>query len=547
VRTIREVKVWPSIGLATTSIVFLLLVAFLSLSATGLAMTADGFITQIDSPLSFEVSGLHVLLSGRTKCALRIVAASDTSFDPSSRWDAPHTRLFSPQSDFNRALIRPCNLLQPTVGSAVTLVGNVQADTQTLAAISFTLISVQRSIDLVGTASIEESIERTYTSQGTNGELWLDGYPITITRRSSVLPAPKGTSLSPVLKKNGAFKIKWGDINSLASPTVVTRGVYIAPSETAWIHYHAIQAADGNIMAVDMRFWNNTVGRRQEAYIRQFAPQIKLPDYAKQTPGHVMLGKENATIVSSPAVQAWISKIGRSLVPRYQASLNDDDPTKIRFRFYIVRPVSVVNARDFQIIDGTNCRAVLGGFSYLNPKRHSLLKGILSTQDGVVLVPENVLSSLNNMSELSALLSYGITSIVQNQPFQLWSVTTYAPGVKLRDMSHNDLNLCAFLTRQNEQVLRIGIRQMYLAGYDIREAPYAWAVAQGKPVANPVIDSKHPDKEIPWYAAYAFNYISQYYQNVDYSKLKRGRAEYQEFLQELYKADPSLKHPAAQK
>jgi len=84
---------------------------------------------------------------------------------------------------------------------------------------------------------------------------------------------------------------------------------------------------------------------------------------------------------------------------------------------------------------------------------------------------------------------------------------------------------------------------MYLAGYDIREAPYAWAVAQGKPVNNPVIDSKHPDKEIPWYAAYAFNYISHYYSDVDYSKLKRGEREYQQFLQELYKADPSLPHP----
>ncbi len=105
-------------------------------------------------------------------------------------------------------------------------------------------------------------------------------------------------------------------------------------------------------------------------------------------------------------------------------------------------------------------------------------------------------------------------------------------------MNRNDLNLCAFLTRQNEQALRIGIRQMYLAGYDIREAPFAWAVAQGKPVNNPVINSKDPDKEIPWYAAYAFNYISQYYKDVDYSKLKRGRKEYQQFLQELRKADP---------
>ena len=79
---------------------------------------------------------------------------------------------------------------------------------------------------------------------------------------------------------------------------------------------------------------------------------------------------------------------------------------------------------------------------------------------------------------------------------------------------------------------------MYLAGYDIREAPFAWVVAQGKPVPNPIIDSKEPDKEIPWYAAYAFDYISKYYSDVDYSKLKRGEAEYAQFLEELRKADP---------
>jgi hypothetical protein len=65
-------------------------------------------------------------------------------------------------------------------------------------------------------------------------------------------------------------------------------------------------------------------------------------------------------------------------------------------------------------------------------------------------------------------------------------------------------------------------------------------VAQGKPVQNPILNSKHPDQEIPWCAAYAFNYISHYYSDVDYSKLKRGQSEYQQFLQELYKADPSL-------
>ena len=64
-------------------------------------------------------------------------------------------------------------------------------------------------------------------------------------------------------------------------------------------------------------------------------------------------------------------------------------------------------------------------------------------------------------------------------------------------------------------------------------------------VQNPIINSKHPYQEIPWYAAYAFNYINHYYQDVDYSKLKRGQRKYQQFLQELYKADPSLPRPQA--
>ena len=49
---------------------------------------------------------------------------------------------------------------------------------------------------------------------------------------------------------------------------------------------------------------------------------------------------------------------------------------------------------------------------------------------------------------------------------------------------------------------------------------------------------QQPSKHMPWYATYAFNAIDQLYPNVDYSKLKRGEAEYGQFLQELRKADP---------
>ncbi len=136
-------------------------------------------------------------------------------------------------------------------------------------------------------------------------------------------------------------------------------------------------------------------------------------------------------------------------------------------------------------------------------------------------------------------MSYAITSVMQQQFYHLWLATTYRRGTTLGILRENDANLCALITSSNEQALRLGIRRMYLAGYDIREAPFVWAVVKGKPINNPILNSKSPNQEIPWYAAYAFDYISKYYKDVDYSKLKRGEGEYAEFLGELRKGDPA--------
>ncbi len=171
--------------------------------------------------------------------------------------------------------------------------------------------------------------------------------------------------------------------------------------------------------------------------------------------------------------------------------------------------------------------------------RPSANEGVVALPNGPILVPESTLAGINNEAQVASILSYAITSVLQKHSY----ITRYARPSNVVDFPSMDFSPFVLDLSKSEQSLRIGIRQMYLAGYDIREAPFAGAGAQGKPVNNPVIDSKHPDKEIPWYAAYAFNYISQYYKDVDYSKLKRGRADYQQFLKGLYKADPSLPRP----
>ena len=208
------------------------------------------------------------------------------------------------------------------------------------------------------------------------------------------------------------------------------------------------------------------------------------------------------------------------MIPQFQAFLPQPDSTRIKLHFYAVRGTGM------PLDSGMKG---LAGPTFL--QRPSWDEAVVSLPNGLIVVPSRTLANAKCNAQLASLLSYAVTAILQQNDFQA------RPGIG------RSADGAVVAMAQYQSTMRIGIRQMYLAGYDIREAPFAWAVAQGKPVNNPVINSKNPDKEIPWYAAYAFNYISQYYKDVDYSKLKRGEAEYQEFLKELYKADPSLLHP----
>jgi hypothetical protein len=83
---------------------------------------------------------------------------------------------------------------------------------------------------------------------------------------------------------------------------------------------------------------------------------------------------------------------------------------------------------------------------------------------------------------------------------------------------------------------------MYRAGYDIREAPYAWVKERGKAIKNP--QQKGAPYVSPGYAAYSFAFMSEFYPGEDYSKLKRGDAEYAQFLKQLRRSDPSAFNPS---
>ena len=164
-----------------------------------------------------------------------------------------------------------------------------------------------------------------------------------------------------------------------------------------------------------------------------------------------------------------------------------------------------------------------------------------------ILIPDSASDNLSNEAQLAALLSYAITSVIQHHAYHM-------NRHYLKPQLDSDLNVLSLPYELWEygQVVRLGIRQMYLAGYDIREAPIALTSESGTVAWNPLVDLKSWEAVrsmyglavssqtdgLPLFPAYAFQLISRYYPNADYSKLKRGEAEYQQFLGELRKADP---------
>ncbi len=495
------------------------------------ATTVEGFITNINSDTSFDVGTLHVVLDAKTHCKTERLLSSISLL---------HNTIFGGVPDHNSFVLHDhpapsseqstsCDSLRWKVGTRVRVLGDsgTRAGAYLATQVTVYSVTIREDIPAVGSdhewtggALLEEKPQVSQAANGWAGTMWVDGYPASITPDTSLLTGPSETQIA-----YGSSGFFGGSKMKAILPKGAVRpfsGTLFQPN--TWATYRGVGVVDGRLLLNRLRLWPNRLEPKENEYWARLAPIIRDPDYPHHIPGSVIFVDanpgEDLTVLADQKAQDFVSKLGASLVPQYQAALPETDKTKIHFRFYVVQSVG-------KTLDNEVKR--LGGPPFL--KRPSWDEAVVPLPDGLVIVPMQTLDRIDSEAQLASILSYAITSVLQKQSY------TARPGIG------TSLDAAVVAISQYEQALRIGIRQMYLAGYDIRDAPFAWAVAQGKPVNNPVIDSKHPDKEIPWYAAYAFNYISQYYQNVDYSKLKRGRAEYQQFLKELYKADPGLLRP----
>ncbi|MGC9200269.1 MAG: hypothetical protein ACP5E5_15400 [Acidobacteriaceae bacterium] len=376
----------------------------------------------------------------------------------------------------------------------------------------------------------------------TPGIYWIDGYSMTVTKQTQTCWHDAPLKFGPVLNKDGRPIPRL----TVKSPCESTPPVNLKKS--VWLQYQGIQKyrihplshmfyLRMDIPATRIDIWNGDNGDEQS----QTAPtQTWRTLCASASPHELRYPNEGPiNVVCDTRVNSYVENVFSSLLK--PSAITPDAPIAKQETpsFYVVEPFQVEHNYDFEAMDGSTGYFDLASNQswYKNPHAHSTVREIVFASDGTMLIPDIALAHLKNEAELAALLSYSLAAENQEIIAHFFQVQRFKgkPWSTNKGGANNLIYTGNYLLHINEQVLRLGIRQMYLAGYDIRYAPFAWSVEQGKRIKGSVDE---PNKHMPWYAAYAFNAINQLYPNVDYSKLKRGEKEYQQFLQELRKADP---------
>lgn len=496
-----------------------------------------GFVTQIDSPTEFSVGSLRVVLNGKTRCETEDLRA-DIELKRTRYLLGRNYYLLQSRPDPKSELAASCDALPLRVGFRVLVDGDRGLHDGSIAAAQLVVykVDIQRSFstswkppEWAGSALLEEQPQVSRTAQGWAGTLWLDGYPMVIAPETKLLAAPdvKGMGI-------GSF-FQW--LEPQYEATILHRKAPVPAFSASlfqpntWATYQGARRADGHIVLDRIGLWPNRSYSSWEKYSKEVVPTIHPPEYASHASGSAVFtgrGFVQSTVLSILPyrnVQGFVSRLGASLIPQYQRMMPETSAAKIHFRFYIVQSAGAAFDDEVSNVDNLPYWLV----------RPSWDDAVLALPNGVILVPASTLTGVGSEAHLAAILSSAIASVLQEQSYIAWY-----EGSKYAYFSTVDWAAFwpGFVLWRDEQAIRIGIRQMYLAGYDIREAPIAWAAALGKPVSNPVPASGGSTDGIPWYTAYAFDYLSRYYSDVNYCKLRRGRTSYAEFLRQLRSSDP---------
>src|SRR5262249_50246029 len=159
-------------------------------------------------------------------------------------------------------------------------------------------------------------------------------------------------------------------------------------------------------------------------------------------------------VLPNREVQAYVNRLGQSLVPEYQRRLADTNPQKIPFRFVVV------------------VKKAFNAFSCPN---------------GIVIINSGVFDVLENEAQLAAIIAHEIAHVTQEHMYRemqhhkkthtaivLGSIVAAGMGYyTISDVLKlvNVAMVNGYSRTLENQADRVGMEYMVEAGYDPRQAP----------------------------------------------------------------------------
>ena len=361
--------------------------------------TLSGPVTAITSPTAFDASGQHISLS------------------PDAQLCPPPPHFFGTENEAQACKVRPAfTTADLFLGEHVLLSGNRQSAKHSFIANKITLRRIPENVS--GTAVID--LIPAQPANSAERLVRADGYLLHITPESKLTFAPP--------------------LNALADL-----------STNQWIEYSGAVQRDGTILITSATISPNTDSKAEEKlrkktdYDPSRVPYVD--DMSDMTPDYLSTFYQHLGPWPNAAMQTRVQRIGESLVPAYQHSLHDSDPTKINFRF--------------SVIDEKN------------------LGDPMSLPSGVILVPHQLIERLQNDDQVAALLADSIAQIIEKDALAKRSIhdKVVASDLILGGILSSVVTEAAAnhaYAADPSRTTRVSLCLMHDAGYDITQAPLAW-------------------------------------------------------------------------
>jgi hypothetical protein len=323
------------------------------------------------------------------------------------------------------------------LGESIAIVGERDKKEGTLTAIRIDQHNFAGS-NIVGFAVVEGMLSKNPASQPL-GELVVraDGYRVVIAKATNASFNPPMRNLEDV-------------------------------QTNAWIRYSGRLQEDGTILADEATFWRNDITKREQKLRDkdEFDPSATQERDRQRHISRALHGLDAHRIPAyrNDAMQQRVDALGSRLIPTFQRKLPDSDPTKIRFRF--------------QLVDQKN------------------LRDGLALPSGIILVPFQVVSRLQNDTQLATVLADDIATAIEKEGLRELPAKERMQALRIAGTAGGffvpGLGLVTgFVNHEAKERIdmyaeaqsgRVSLDLLHDAGFDITQAPVTWwLLASTKP------------------------------------------------------------------